>query len=345
MKTKYTMLAAALAMTVPAVAQEVDDMYFNARDRVVLSESNQAAMAMQYAALDQQAVKTNPVNPSDSYTGRGVNPEFSAQQKNGAEIIQDNPDYFLSTYAPKNVNANLFSGNPTTSNCACNTGSAYSGMAYSGFGNPYPPYGMYSPYGYGSPYAAMGYGFGTYGSVMSMSGGYGTGSMYSNPYYGMYGPYGYAGYPGAGYGYPAVIADPIQNVPGRRPVPGVKSGSQGFLTSGVSGTVVGTNGRTRATQNYYDPSWRSDASNFPTRSFDTGGRSSGYNAAASTGRTWGSDTGRTWGSEGVRTRSYDSFGAGESGGSRSSFGSSSSPAGGSSPSGGSSSGGRSRGRN
>jgi hypothetical protein len=337
MKTKYTMLAAALAMTVMATAQELDDMYFNARDRVVLAESNQAAMAVRYAAQDQKAVKTNPVNPSDSYTGRGVNPEFSAQQKNGAEIIQNNPDYFLSTYAPKDVNGNLYSGNSTASSCGCNTGSAYSSMAYSGFGNPYGNF--YSPYGYGgSPYTSMGYGYNGYSSMMSMSIGFG--SMYS-PYYGgmyspysMYSPYGYSGYGNPYTSAYVTGADVNQTTYGRRPVRASSVTTQPFYTGTTAAAVTGTNGRTRATapgqSNYYDPSWRSDPTNFPTRSFDTGGRSTGYTPAASTGRTWGSDAGRS--------RSYDSFGSGSS---RSSVGMGSTG----SSSGGSSSGGRSRGRN
>jgi len=343
MKTKYTMLAVALAVTVTATAQEVDDMYFTAKDRVVLAESNQADMASRYAAYDQQAVRSNPVNPSDSYTGRGVNPEFSAQQKNGAEIIQGNPDYFLSSYAPKDVNANLYSGNSTYSGCGCNTGSPYSTMPYSGFGNPYGNF--YSPYGNGfSPYTSMGYGYNGYSSMLSMSIGYGMGmgSMYGPYGYGMgmgsmYNPYGYGGmYNPYGYGYAPVVVGGMDAYPttsyGQRSVRGGSVSTQPYYTGSSSGNGLGTNGRTRATAsgtNYYDPSWKSDPNNFPTRSsFNMGGRSAGYSSPSSTGRTWGYDTGPS--------RSYDSFG---SGGSRSSIGA------GSMSGGGSGGGGRTRGRN
>jgi hypothetical protein len=155
MKTKYTMMAAFLACAGTAVAQETDDMYFNASDRATYREANQAVMAQHYAAADQQAVKSQPVNPSDTYTGRGVNPEYNAQQKNGAEVIQGNPDYFLSGYTPKTINSNLYAGN-TGLGCGCSP--------YSRFGNPYG--GFYSPYGYspygnmGSMYSPFGFGYG-----------------------------------------------------------------------------------------------------------------------------------------------------------------------------------------
>ena len=110
----------ALVISTSVMAQETDDMYFNAKDRLTLNESNQAVMATQYAARDVQAVALNPVNPSDSYTGRGVNPEFNAQQKNGTTVVQDEPDYFLSSYQPKNINSSLYSANANSyTGCGC----------------------------------------------------------------------------------------------------------------------------------------------------------------------------------------------------------------------------------
>lgn len=340
MKTKYSMMAALLAFSGVAVAQEIDDMYFTARDRAQHNEQTNAAMAMRYAAYDQQAAQSNPVNPSDTYTGRGVNPEFSAQQKNGAEIIQGNPDYFLASYKPKDINSNLYSGSTSTSsNCACSPYS--SSMAYGGFGNPYGSF--YSPYGFNSPYM-MGYGPSTmigytmspYGSMWSVGMSYGMGSMYGSPYYGMYNPYGYGYGSGYGYGYPTSPGmgyDPVQTVGGRRPVRASTVNSS-FPTGGTAGYVAsGTHGRSRSTRtDYYDAQWRNDPSNFPTRSYSYGGRSSSFDSNGSTGRSWMDSQ-----DYGSRSRSsFDSFGS--SG--RSSVGSFS---GGSS--GASSSGGRSRGRN
>lgn len=323
MKTKYVMLAAFLGCSGMATGQEVDDMYFNARDRVTHNEAANAAMAIQYAEQDLRATKTNPVNPSDTYTGRGVNPEYSAQQKNGAEIVSGSPDYFLASFKPKDINSNLYSGSATTrTSCGC---SPYT-SAYSGFGNPYgsfySPYG-YSPYGY-SPYSSMGMGgmYSPYGSAWNMSLMYGMGSMYGYP--SMYSPYGYYS-PYA----PTVVGgyDPVQTTYGRRAVR-ASSVAQPVAYANP-GYAAGTNGRTRESRtSYYDSQWRSNPSNFPTRSYDySGGRTSSY---GSTGRSYTGYDG------GTRSRSYDSYGSGSRSMSGSSFGGSSS---------GSSSGGRSRGRN
>lgn len=325
MKTKYTMMAAFLACSGVAVAQEVDDMYFNARDRVTHTEATQANLAVRYAAEDNRAVKTNPVNPSDTYTGRGVNPEYNAQQKNGAEIVQGNPDYFLASYKPKGINNNQYtSTSPYNYNCACS-------RPYGGYGNPYGSF--YSPHGYGySPYSMMGmgysmypYGYGSGWSMSMMYGmGYGMGSMY-NPY-GMYRPYGY--YPSYSVA-PAYAYDPIQNTYGRRPIRSTAAQTYAYANPGYT---TGTNGRTRVAgqtrTNYYDPKWRNDPNNYPTRSYTSTGRGTSW-APSSTGRS------SSWTpTSGSRTRSsFDTFGTG----SRSV---------GSVPSGGSSSGGgRSRGRN
>lgn len=339
MKTKYTMMAAVLAFSGAASAQEVDDMYFTARDRAQHNEQTNAAMAMRYAAEDQQAARSNPVNPSDSYTGRGVNPEFSAQQKNGAEIIQGTPDYFLASYTPKDINSNLYSGSATTSsNCAC---SPFTTMPYGSFA----PYGSFnSLYGFGyspymgyvgnfAPYSMMGYSMTPYGSMWSLGMTYGMGSMYGSPYYnGMYNPFGY------GYGYPYGASavggyDPVQTVSGRRPVR-ASSVNPSFPSSTAGYVAAGTNGRTRSTRtDYYDPQWRNDPNNFPTRSYSYGGRTADFDNSGSTGRSWMSSD-----PYGTRSRSsFDSFGS--SG--RSSMGSSGFSGG---SSGGSSSG-RSRGRN
>ncbi|MBL7850232.1 MAG: hypothetical protein JNN04_04970 [Cyclobacteriaceae bacterium] len=340
MKTKYTMMAAFLAFAGTAGAQEVDDMYFTARDRAQHNELTNATLAMRYAAEDQQAAKSNPVNPSDTYTGRGVNPEFSAQQKNGAEIIQGNPDYFLASFKPKDINSSLYSGSSISrNNCAC---SPYSSMAYGGFGNPYgsfySPYGFYSPYmgypGMYGPSTMLGYSMSPYGSMWSLGMSYGMGSMYGSPYYSMYNPYGY-GY-GYGYGYPYAPVmgyDPVQTVSGRRPVRASTVNSS-FPTNTAGYVASGTNGRSRSTRtDYYDPQWRNDPNNFPTRSYSYGGRNTGFDNNGSTGRTWmGSD------SYGTRSRSsFDSFGSTG----RSSMGGFS----GGSSGGSSGGGGRSRGRN
>jgi hypothetical protein len=339
MTSKYAILVLAMGLSGAAMAQEVDDMYFNAKDRLALSESNQAVLAARYQDRDQQAVNSNPVNPSDSYSGRGVNPEYNAQQKNGTTVVQDNPDYFLTSYQATTVNSNLYSGGGDWySSCHCGTGSPY-GMGYGGFGNPYGNY--YSPYGgYNGLTTSLGYGFGSYGSGWSMAMSYGMGSMYGSPYYGGYSPYGYNPYGYSNYGYPsgAVVvtgADSgIGQAHGRRPT---RTGSLNNNYVGGANDVAGTNGRGRITtgtrtsqSNYYNPGWRSDPGNFQSRNYGYGGGTN-YPGSGTTGRSLNSNSGRT-------TRSYfDSYGTSPRG--TSSFGS---PSGGSSSG---SSGGRSRGRN
>lgn len=333
MKTKYTMMMALLASAGVATAQEVDDMYFNSRDRMTHNEAANSAMAIQYAAHDQQAAKVNPVNPSDSYTGRGMNPEYSAQQKNGAEIIQGNPDYFLAGYAPKDINSNLQNTSlQLNAGCGCNNMYAGNGFGYP-YGNMYSPYGFGSPYGMGGyPYGmGMGYPYGMGGSYMSMSMMYGMGYGMTGMYGGMYGNpyYGY----GSPYGYPAVYSpmpgyETIQTTYGIRAVRG-SAAAQAYDYVGQGG--VGTNGRNRVAGNtrngYYDKSWRNDPNNFTSRSYGYGNRTSSYGPASSQQNGYSAPG---------RTRSFDSFGQGA--GSRS-FGTTGTSGG---ASGG---GGRSRGRN
>ncbi|MEJ0057116.1 MAG: hypothetical protein WDN75_16545 [Bacteroidota bacterium] len=111
MKTKYAIMLLTMGMSAAAMAQDDDDMYFNSKDRAKANQENNVVLAKRYQQEDVSAVNTNPVNPSDSYSGRGVNPEYNAQAKNGTSVVQnDDPDYFLSSYQPKNVNKNLYNG-------------------------------------------------------------------------------------------------------------------------------------------------------------------------------------------------------------------------------------------
>lgn len=348
MKTKYTLAVLALGMSVAAMAQEVDDLYFTSRDRAVVTAEKEISLTKKYQQEDLNAVRSNPVNPSDSYSGRGVNPEYTAQSKKGMTVVQENPDYFLSSYQPKNVNQSLYNGSASQYSNPCNCNSYgnpyYSGMGYGGFGSPYS---MYSPYGMYSPYSSMsmgmGYGFGGYnsgfysgmsygmGSMYGMSSlymGYGWGSMYGNPYY--------------GYGYPGTIVVVPADISGVSH--GRHSARSTSLNNYVDNTrtntvatngAAGTAGRVRegsrmsgsSQPNYYDPSWRSNANNFRGSSYDNSSmRGSGWNNSIFDG--------------GSRTRSsFDNMG----GGSRSSFGSGGGFSGGGG--GGASGGGHSRGRN
>lgn len=363
MKTKYAILMMAMGMSAAVMAQENDDMYFNSKDRVLVNKVNESLMIKKYQQEDLNAVRSNPVNPSDSYTGRGVNPEYSAQIKNGTAVIQNNPDYFLSGYQPKNVNSSLYSGNSAYPNSYYgnggynNNGYNNNRMGYGGMGMGYGGFG--SPFGYYSPYSSMmlGYGFGGYGSGLYGGMGYGMGSMFGNSFcspFGMnsfYNPYyGYGGYGGSSY-YPYGTTVVINNGDSRGTVNGRHPSRSDGLNNYVDysrndATINGTNGRVREggrtrteTQtDYYDRGWRNNANNFPTRSYydnNSGNSRSGYSN--------GDNNNSSWGDQGGRTRSsWDSSGSG----SRSSF-NGGGFSGGNSGSGGSSGGGggHSRGRN
>ena len=344
MKTKYTLVALALGMSSTVMAQEVDDMYFNSKDRIGLNEANQVFQAKLHHEDDLDAVRTNPVNPSDSYSGRGVNPEYNAQPKNGTSIVQNTPDYFLSGYQPKNINSNLYGGTPNSyANCNCGYNSSYNRMGYGGFGNPYSsfysPYSnFYSPYGRGFSSGlstSIGYGFGGYGSGFYNGLNYGMGSMYGNSFYG-YNSYGYNNYYGHASNAVIVSGTNMDQSYGRRT--SRSSSLNNYVDNNRGdGSIAGSNGRVReagrvrtdSQPNYYDPTWRSNANNYATRDNSTGMRTNSWGGNTNS-RGWNSsnfDTGRT-------RSSFDSFGSG----SRGSFGG----GGGSSGGGG---GGHSRGRN
>jgi hypothetical protein len=357
MKTKYTMAILATLMSVAAVAQEDDDMYFNAKDRAVLNKSVAQVMARRYQEADQQAIKTNPVNPSDSYSGRGVNPEYGAQARNGTTLVQDNPNYFVSSYQPQNVNSSLYGNNSYYNTNPYSYGynnpylgyNGYGGMGYSGFGSPF---GMYSPYssmglGYGMGgmgsgwYGGMGYGMGSMFSPFGSYMGYGMMSMY-NPFgmgYGMgYGYSSYNGYPGYGYSGYAVAAEP-NAVHGRHSVR--SSTVNNYVDNSRGAYTTSSNGTTRASQmgrssqnNYYDQSWRSNPNNYSR---------SDYNNSTNNSGTTRSSYDNSWGNS---RSSFDSFGNGSRGGFSGGGGSGSSGGGGHSSGGsGGGGGGHSRGRN
>ena len=341
MKTKYTLVALAMGMSATVMGQEIDDMYFNAKDRLSLNETNLAIEAKNHQQDDLDAVRVNPVNASDSYSGRGVNPEYNAQPKNGTSAIQGNPDYFLAGYQPTNVNSNLYNGaTGSYSSCNCGSGSP-SSMGYNGFSSPYSSF--YSPYSsFYSPYSSFYPGWTT--SIGYMSGAYGSG-FYGGISYGMGGmygsPYGYSGY-GYGYGgYPssysvATVPDVAQSYGRRASRSSSLNNYVGNSSNGGSGTNGRVrdsgNGRTNSQSNYYDPTWRNNAHNFATRdSYSVpGSRTGSFNNSS-----WnGNSNGRSTFDSGRTRSSFDSFGSG----SRGSFGT-----GGGSIGGGSS--GHSRGRN
>jgi hypothetical protein len=216
MKTKYSLLTglAMLAITAAFGQVEHDDMYFNAKDRAEQNAFKEVVLAKQYKQLDAQAVKSSPINPTDSYSGRSVNPEYTNRLKTNPNLSNTDTQYFDSGYQPVSVNQNLASNN-----CNCNTNTfagPYGGFGVNsfgmnrGFGSPfnsfYSPWGMNS--GFGSPFdsfyspwgmggfqsfqpgwsSMLGYSFGGMNSGWFGGMSYGFGNSWGSPW-----NYGYGG--------------------------------------------------------------------------------------------------------------------------------------------------------
>lgn len=331
-------------------------MYFNSKDRAKLNEKKISAdLGLGKSTSDIRGADS-PINPTDSYSARNINPEYASQlNSGGTPIIED--DYFIQDFQPTGVNQNL-------SNCNCASGSYYNPYyGNNAWNNPYYGNmgGFGSPYSnfYGSPWGYPSYGF---NPGWNMSVGYGWNSFNPGFYSGM----------GYGYGSYANFWDPFNN-PWRngylgyypRQIIVINNGDVGGTkvsyskrssrSSTVNHKVVNTsrpasvtnanntgrsaisNGRTRsATPEYYDRGWkRAQQENNAVRGYwnNSGSGTSSPSRSAFDRSGFNNNSGRQ-GSSGFSTPTRSSFGNGgtNSGGSRS--GSS-----------GSSSGSRTRGRN
>ncbi len=161
MKTKIALLCLMASLVTHAWAQEeIDDMYFTAKDRAAYNATRQAEFASLPRRASEPEADAPVINPTDSYSARGVNPEYISGAKMGTNTPTGNVSYFSANYQPTSVNQALSSNN-----------SAYTNSMYNGFGNPwgYNRWAM-NPYGMGG----MGMGFSPWGyNNMSMM----------NPYY------------------------------------------------------------------------------------------------------------------------------------------------------------------
>ena len=124
-----------------AVSQEIDDMYFNSKDRAKLNEGKIRADLGVANNNSKKAEINQSINPTDSYSARNINPEYASQLNNGqSPVAQDN--YFIQDFQPTGINQNL-------SNCNCNAGSYYNPyFGNNAFNNPYYGYGG----GFGCPF-------------------------------------------------------------------------------------------------------------------------------------------------------------------------------------------------
>lgn len=367
MKSKVALLGVvSVLFSFAAVAQgiENDDMYFNSKDRAKLNAAK--ASEVSYSASIKKSKKNatveEPVNPTDSYSARNVNPEYQARS-NSQTAQEDNQDYFVNNYRYNNA-SNFNNWNNNFNNWYSNPwyggnyydpfinswNSPYYGSRYDAWGNPWcNPYyrsGWSSSFSYhwGSSYNygwGMNFGYGNYGyNPYNSWAGWGT------PYYG-YGAWGPSYY---GYGYPTKVVIVESGYHG--PVYGKRSSRSSALSSneGRIGrsynrptavettnerpTIGGRTSSTNTQPDYYNRSWRNTSS--PNNSY-----SNPNSGETNTRSSWESNTRSSWNNSG------NNSGSGNSGGSYNSGRSSgSSYSGGSSggSTGGSSSGSRSSGR-
>jgi hypothetical protein len=354
MKTKCALLTGLVVFAVSAAFGQVehDDMYFNSKDRAKLNASKQEVLVKQYKQEDLRAVSASPINPTDSYSGRSVNPEYTNRLKTNPNTSTGDGQYFVSGYQPIRVNQNLPSNN---CNCGINNFNSY-GAGYGGYGmNPYYGYGMNS--GFGSPFnsfyspwgmsngfyqpgwsSMLGYGFGGINSGWFGSMNYGFGNSWGSPWnygYGssFYNSYGYGmpfgGYGSNYYGNNVIVVNggDYRNpaVHGKRStrssdIDNVMDRSRPETTYTRNGREV-ANGRSRSENQtqYYDRAWKRDPDKNPSRSYwgdgsanSDNGSRSGWNNSNSNGRQ---NSSSDWGNNSRADWGNNSRGSFNSGGS------------------------------
>ncbi|MBX2914187.1 MAG: hypothetical protein KF856_02830 [Cyclobacteriaceae bacterium] len=370
MKSRITLMSLLSVMVVfAASAQETDDMYFRAGDRAKIAASRPLS-ELNPRISD---VKT-PINPTDSYSARNVNPEYISQSVNTAS--QQPATYFYSEYVPTSVNQNIYN-NPANWN-------------YYGMNNPYMMAGMnpymvggYNPYFRNSFWGMDPYGFNSFyrpGLSFSVGMGWGMSSWgYSpwNNFYGMnswawdpygynaFGPWGWNNMGWNGWGWnswnrPTVIivggGDTGNGaVYGRRPsrsttMNNTINSSRGTRQSAaVQNDTRGGSGSRMAAQNtesYYQRGWRNNPDNTTSRtSLNNTGLSTSRTGTTFDNSTRTSNRSSSWIDSGSTSRSSGSYSPGSTRSSGSNFSSGSSVGGSRSSGGGSSSGGSRGGRN
>ncbi len=374
--TFLTILTVSAALVVSAQEVEFDDMYFRSKDREVLASSQ--TLMMNTASKKLEVI--SPINPTDSYSARNVNPEYLSQTKvNPSSVNQSPVAYFVPGYVPSGVNQNIYNGSLNSFNngmmwnpySTFGMGMGGMGMGMNmmpGFYNPYnsfsSPWG-YDPYGYNSFYRP---GWNT-GMSMSMGWGMGGFNNWGSPWNNFYGmnswgmnPWGMGGM-GFGGGFngfnswyrpQVVIINSDTN--GRNAVYGKRSSRSNDLNNNVTtsnrqaaivnsqgGTRGSSNGRVAGNENQAAGSYyqRGWRSNPETNSNAARSGWNNYNSGRSA-----TDYNNAWNnSSNTRNNSNSSFNNNSrSSGSNFSTGGGST-GGGSRSSGGSSSGGASRGRN
>ena len=318
---------------------ENDDMYFTAKDRIKLNSTKPMATVKNIGDYDNAVVN---VNPTDSYSGRGTNPEHTSQSIVNPKSQQADPQYFVAGYQPARINQSL--GGYNNSGYQNNGWNNPNYGSMSGFGSPYSNF--YSP-SYGNPYSyyqpglttSLGYSMNSFGSNWygGMNYGWGSPSSFCNSSYGMSSwnlGYG-SGWNNFGSFYRPSTVIVLNNGDGNSGHTYGKRGSRSsesnnYYDNTRNDAIVGTQGRVRAesgrvasTQSgspYYNREWRNNVeSSTPRTQFlsdNPGGRSS-YNSNNS---DWGNQRSSSFSSGSRSSFSGGSSGGNSGGGARSSGG-------------------------
>ncbi|NOS93467.1 MAG: hypothetical protein HOP30_16220 [Cyclobacteriaceae bacterium] len=336
MKTKVTFLTfLAVAASICGVAQstaELDDMYFTSKDRSTVNAARKLVLSSESARNVTTSETASVINPTDSYSGRNVNPEYVAGSKvNGSSPVV--ASYFSPNYMPMAVNQRIVNNCGTCSNSTyTNFNSSY--FPYSNYGyygmNPYSSYSMMNPYyGFGNGFYQPGLSF----SIGNFYGN-GFGSPFYNNYYGMGSYYGYGSFYNSfynpyGYGYSSSVI--VVDRP--RPQSARNAEVNRYYTANGVRTSPSTGGRVATSPTeYYNKTWRNDTQ--IARGSDTWSNTRSYqqnNTNWNNQNSWGNNNSGFGGSGGNRT-SFTTGGAGGRSG------------GGAAPSGGGGGGGSRRGR-
>jgi hypothetical protein len=333
MKTRIILLSILSSMLLNSgFAQEIeyDDMYFNAKDRAKLTALKGNEISYSATGKNKTADRfkeDEPSNPTDSYSSRNVNPEYTSRE-NSSTSQADNEDYYVNDYKYNNQNRlnnwnnnfNDWYGNPWYGSnywgpSINSWNSPYYGSYYDNWGNPWNnPYyrsGWSSSFSYHSG-SSWNYGWG--GGIGMNYGCRNSWSSWGSPYYG-WDPYsnfyggGWGGYPTRvivvdnnsrytpAYGKrnsrsSQIIRDGNDNNNGssRNPNPGYTNQNFERRNSGGRVSDNSTDNSSRQSE-YYNRSWREDN----RRSTSTENNNSNSGSSSWNNSNGSSNNSRSWG--------------------------------------------------
>ncbi|MGC1242291.1 MAG: hypothetical protein WA874_11905 [Chryseosolibacter sp.] len=321
MKIKGLLLATlSLVGMSSAVAQgvEYDDMYFSAEDRAKLNQQRTTELALNTTKKSKGqdwAEENESANPTDSYSARNINPEYTAREHTQSAQV-DEEDYFVNNYQYNrnqlnnwNNNFNNWYSNPWYR-------SNYYGPGINTWNSPYYGYDSWNSPWY-DPYWSHNGWSSSFSYHFGNSWNYGWGGSYNywnRPYYGWHNPYSawdpYMGssWYGSGYWnnyrYPGtiVVVNPGERgnvVYGKRPTRGtsiVTERSNVRSRSDVSNSVRDNNSGRISDQNtrqdaYYDRYSRQRSTSNPSSSYDSRTNTQQNRSSSWNNNSWNNNSG------------------------------------------------------